>query len=393
VTPARDIDLLDISHYTANADHAIFRKLREEDPVHLNEGPDGVRFYALTRYDHVCAIARDHLHFINGKGTQIRDKRAEGHGAPSVHNADQPLHGRLRAPGVGAFRLSLLKHREGRIREVVRDLIAAVPRDENFDFVEKIAVAIPMIVFAEVLGVPQHRQQSLLHWANTMSDVSASDDVQADARRHLFDYFRELAAEKRAHPADDIASALVTAAPEGKPFTDEELDAYFMVLTVAGNETTRFLLTGGMEALLTRPDQLAMLREDPALIASAVEEMARWVSPVLQMRRTAAVNSDLFGTPIEAGTKVVLYFASANRDERAFENAAEFHVDRRNNRHVGFGIGAHFCMGAHLARLEAKIFLEEFLREIRQAEVVRPAKRAASNWFTGYDNLMLSWAR
>lgn len=393
MTLVRDVDLLDLTHYTAKADQDLFRKLRDEDPVHFNEGPDGVGFYALTRYDHVSAIGRDHLHFINSKGTQIRDKRAEGHGAPSVHNADQPIHGRLRAPGVGAFRRSLLEQREGRIREIVRDLIHAIPQNQPFDFVEKIAVAVPMIVFAEVLGVPQSRQQDLVNWANTMSDVSATDVVQADARHHLFDYFRELAAEKRAHPGDDIASVLVNSDVGGAPLTQEELDAYFMVLTVAGNETTRFLLTGGLEAILDRPSQLEKLRQDPSLIPSAIEEMARWVSPVLQMRRTATEDGDLFGTPIKAGTKVVLYFSSANRDERAFADADQFHVDRKNNRHLGFGVGAHFCMGAHLARLEAKIFLEEFLREIRHAEVVVPSTRAASNWFTGYDDLTLSWSR
>ncbi|MYL99751.1 cytochrome P450 [Novosphingobium sp. FGD1] len=310
-----------------------------------------------------------------------------------MHNADQPLHARLRAPGVGAFRRSLLERREGRIREIVRDLIDATPKDEPFDFVEKIAVTIPMIVFAEVLGVPQSRQVDLVNWANTMSDVSAPDVIQADARHHLFDYFRELAAEKRAHPGDDIASALVNADLGAEPLTKEELDAYFMVLTVAGNETTRFLLTGGLEALLTSPGQLDQLRSDPGLIPSAIEEMARWVSPVLQMRRTATEDVDLFGTPIKAGDKVVLYFASANRDERVFEDAGQFMVDRKGNRHLGFGVGAHFCMGAHLARLEAKIFLEEFIRDIRDVHVVSPSTRARSNWFTGYDNLMLRWSR
>lgn len=393
MTDICDIDLLDITHYTSKTDHALFRRLRDHDPVHYNEGPDGVGFYALTRHDHVSAIGRDHLRFINGKGTQIRDKRAEGHGAPSVHNADQPLHARLRAPGVGAFRKSMLEHREDRIRQIVRDLIDAVPQNQPFDFVEKIAVAVPMIVFAEVLGVPQERQQDLVQWANTMSDVSAADTVQADARCQLFEYFRELAAEKRARPGDDIASVLVNADIGGAPLSQDELDAYFMVLTVAGNETTRFLLTGGLEAILERPEQLAKLRSHPGLIPSAIEEMARWVSPVLQMRRTATVDCDLFGTPITAGTKVVLYFSSANRDERVFDAADEFHVDRKGNRHLGFGVGAHFCMGAHLARLEARIFLEEFLQQIRHAEVVTPATRAASNWFTGYDSLELSWSR
>jgi cytochrome P450 len=166
-----------------------------------------------------------------------------------------------------------------------------------------------------------------------------------------------------------------------------------MVLTVAGNETTRFLLTGGIEALLERPDQLALMHRDPSLIPSAIEEMARWVSPVLQMRRTATEDCDLFGTPITAGTKVVLYFASANRDERAFEDADQFRIDRKSNRHLGFGVGAHFCMGAHLARLEAKIFFEEWLKDVKAPEIVEPSKRAASNWFTGYDHLKLSWSR
>lgn len=387
------IDLLSLDHYTSKRDHILFRELRDTDPVHINPTPEGDHFYALTRYDHVTEIARDNLRFINSLGTQIRDKRAEGHGAPSVHNADQPLHSRLRAPGVEAFRKSALERREDRIRQVVRQLIDDAPEGKPFDFVSAIAVKLPMIIFAEVLGVPESEQHLLVDWANMMSDVNVSDAQQADARHHLFAYFRELSEEKRRNPADDIASALVHALPAGRPLTEEELDAYFMVLTVAGNETTRFLLTGGIEALIERPDQLRMLRADPALAGSAVEEMARWVSPVLQMRRTATEDHDLFGTPITAGSKVVLYFSSANRDERAFDAPGEFRIDRKPNRHVGFGVGAHFCMGAHLGRLEARIFLEEFLREVRSVEIVSPSERAPSNWFTGYTGLSLRWKR
>ncbi|MEL6877173.1 MAG: cytochrome P450 [Pseudomonadota bacterium] len=388
-----EIDLLELAPFARGKEHAMFAKLRKHAPVHWNRGPDANSnpadgFYALTRHAHVSQIARDHRRFISGKGTQIRDKRAEGHGAPSVHNADAPIHARLRAPGVAAFTRSAMKRHEDWVRGVIRQLIANAPQGEPFDFVERIAVTIPMIVFAGVLGVPEERQGDLVRWANTMSNVRAADADQAAARAKLFAYFRELVAEKRAAPADDVASALAAS-----NFSDEELDAYFMVLTVAGNETTRFLLTGGLEELLRHPGQVQHLRANSAAIPSAVEEMARWVSPVIQMRRTATEDTDLFGTPIRAGDKVVLYFASANRDERVFEDADSFRIDRKPNPHLAFGVGAHFCIGAHLARLEARVFFEEMLAAMRHIRISHPARRAANNWFSGYETLMVEWSR
>ena len=396
--PCPDIDLLRVEPYAAGEHHALFRRLRDERPVHWNIGPDadtiaGDGFWALTRHEHVLAVARDHRGFISGRGTQIRDKRAEGHGAASVHNADAPDHSRLRAPGVAAFARGAVGRREGWIRDVARTLIENAPEGEPFDFVEGIAIALPMIVFAGVLGVPEERQRDLVRWANTMSDVRVSDAAQEEARSHLFAYFRELLTIKRAHPGDDVATALGEAEGAGAPFTDEELDAYFMVLTVAGNETTRFLLTGGLEALLTEPAQLRRLQAERAAIPGAVEEMARWVSPVIQMRRTATRATDLFGTHIAKGDKVVLYFASANRDERAFDEPDRFRIDRKPNPHLAFGAGAHFCMGAHLARLEARVFLEELFALTSDIRLVAPAKRSANNWFSGYDELIVEWRR
>lgn len=388
-------DLLAVDAFAAGQEHALFRRLRDADPVHWNRGPDASMdssdgFWALTRHGHVSAIARDHRGFISGQGTQIRDKRAEGHGAPSVHNADAPMHGRLRAPGVAAFARSAVARREDWMRDVIRALIMAAPCGEPFDFVERIAVTIPMIVFAGVLGVPEERQRDLVAWANRMSDVAATDEEQGEARTALFTYFRELIADKRVTSGDDIATALAHAQGDD-PFTDEELDAYFMVLTVAGNETTRFLLTGGLEELLKHKDQVAHLRATRSAIPAAVEEMARWVSPVIQMRRTAVRDQDLFGTPIRAGDKVVLYFASANRDERAFVDADRFLIDRTPNPHLAFGVGPHFCMGAHLARLEARIFFEELLALRSRVRVIEPATRSANNWFSGYDRFIVEW--
>ena len=397
-TVLQDTDLLPVAPYAAGKEHTLFKRLRDTDPVHWNRGPDadtvpGDGYWALTRYEHVSAVARNHRDFISGQGTQIRDKRAEGHGAASVHNSDAPAHSRLRGPGVASFARSAVGKREDWIRSVIRALILDAPEGEPFDFVEQIAVTIPMIVFAGVLGVPEDRQRDLVGWANLMSDVRACDDEQASARAHLFAYFRELIDAKRRDPGDDIATALAEADGSGAPFTEEELDAYFMVLTVAGNETTRFLLTGGLEELLKHPAQVRHLRDNADAIPTAVEEMARWVSPVIQMRRTATRNQDLFGTPIRAGDKVVLYFASANRDERMFELADQFRIDRKPNHHLAFGVGAHFCMGAHLARLEARIFFEELFAIMRDVRVVEPAQRSPNNWFSGYERLMVEWRK
>lgn len=391
-----DIDLLALEPFAQGREHAMFRQLRDHSPVHWNRGPDvesiaGDGFWALTRHEHVSSIARDNWRFISGKGTHIREKRAEGHGARSVHNADAPAHSRLRTPGVAAFMKSAVGRREDWARQVIRTLIHEAPRRQPFDFVEHIAVNIPMIVFAGILGVPEERQRDLVGWANLMSDVTAADAQQADARAHLFAYFRELIAAKRVRPGDDVATALAEAEGGGGPFSDEELDAYFMVLTVAGNETTRFLLTGGLEELLAHHDQVRKLRDDRSAIPQAVEEMARWVSPVIQMRRTAIEDCDLFGTPIASGDKVVLYFASANRDERVFNMPGQFRIDRKPNPHLAFGVGAHFCMGAHLARLEARLFFEELFDATGEIRIVEPARRSANNWFSGYDRLMVEW--
>jgi cytochrome P450 len=386
-----EINLLDVELYRQRRQHDAFRVLRDQASVHFNPEPDGPGFYALTRHEHVRAVAFDAKRYCSGRGTQIRDKRAEGRGAPSVHNADPPVHGRLRAPGLQALRASLGPELEARVRRIVRDLIAVVPRHEPFDFVARVAVRLPMIVFAEVLGVPSADQEKLVDWANTMSDIHATDEEQAHSRAQLFDYFRQLTAEKRKHPGSDIASRIVAVSRRGDALTDEELDAYFMLLTVAGNETTRFLIASGLEQLLLQPDDLVRLRRQRELVPGAVEEMLRWVSPVVQMRRTATVDCELFGTPIRTGDKVVLYFASANRDERVFNDADQFLIDRHPNPHIGFGAGPHVCLGAELARLEARAFFEEFLDCIEDCMLCEPGDPLPSNWFAGLTRLRLEW--
>ena len=165
-----------------------------------------------------------------------------------------------------------------------------------------------------------------------------------------------------------------------------------MLLTVAGNETTRFLLTGGFAQLLRQPDQLVKLRANPKMVPSAIEELCRFVSPVTHMRRTAAADLDLYGTRVPKGAKVVLWFASANRDERQFTDPDRLHIDRSPNAHVGFGMGAHFCVGAHLARLETRLFLDAFLARIQKMELLAEPERLPSNWFTGWTSMKVRWS-
>ena len=389
--PPVDIDLLDIRLFQERREHDAFDRLRALETPRLHPEPDGPGFFPLTRFDHVWEAARDNDTFLSGMGTQIADKRAEGGGVPSVHNADPPLHTHLRGFGRRALTRDLLEARREQVRATIRGLLERTPRDTPFDFVEAIALPVPMAVFGEVLGVPEADRERLVALANTMSSVTASEAEQASARSALFAYFRDLAARKRAQPGDDVASMLVAPDEQGNVLSDEELDAYFLLLVVAGNETTRFLLAGGLEQLLLEPDTLARLRSEPALVPSAVEEMVRWVTPVIHMRRTVARDTTCFGIEAPAGSKFVLYFSAANRDPAAFDEPGRFLIDRAPNRHVGFGAGHHFCLGAYLARLETQLFLEEFLQVIGHCELVEPGKRLPSHWVAGLESLVVRW--
>lgn len=382
-----DIDLLDLTPFSASRDHLLFRELRGRDAIHFNPEPDGPGFWSLVRYDHVASAARDNVRFLSGFGTQIKNRRAEGDGHPSVHNSDPPLHGTLRNIVLPCLSRASIMKREARIAEITRTLIEGVERDAAFDFVERIAVKLPMMVIADVLGVPAEDSEALVDWANLMSDVRASNEQQATARSELFRYFRLLSEHKRNHPADDVATALVAAGMH-----EEALDAYFMLLTVAGNETTRFLLTGGLAQLIRQPGEFARVAQDRTLIDRLVEEMCRFVSPVAHMRRTTAEAIDLHGVSLPKGSKVVLWFASANHDERKFGDPDRLVLDRTANAHLGFGLGSHFCVGAHLARLETRLFLNAMFDAVRSLELLAEPQRLPSNWFTGWTSMQVRWS-
>jgi cytochrome P450 len=386
------IDLLDVRLFVERREHDAFRILRRDAPVYFNPEPNGPGFHAVTRHADVLEIVRDPERFSSASGTQIADVRAEGAGFPSVHNSDPPLHGKLREIGQPGFRKKRLVDLEPHIRRTVRALLDAAPRGEPFDLVEAISVKLPMTVISDLMGFPIELRDDIVIRANTMSDTGATPAEKTTAREWLFREFHKLSAKRRAEPQDDLASELAQGRLDGEQLTDAQLDPFFMVLTVAGNETTRNLISGGYEALCETEGGFERLRRDPSLIATAVEEMVRWVSPIVQMRRTATQDCEIAGTPIRKGAKVVVYFASANRDEAEFEYADVFDVGRRPNFHVGFGQGPHLCIGAHLAKLEARVFFEELTQRFETFKMHGPSERLPSFWFAGTTKLVAEWS-
>jgi len=389
---AASIDLLDVRLFAERREHDAFRVLRREAPVHFNPEPGGRGFYAVTRHRDVLAVVRDFETFSSASGTQIADVRAEGAGFPSMHNTDPPLHGKLREIGQPGFRKKRLDDIEPYVRRTVQTLLDKTPVGEPFDLVELVSVKLPMTVISDLMGFPLELRDEIVVHANTMSDTRATVEEKTNARAWLFNAFHDLTAKRRESPQDDLASELSRGRLDGELLTDAQLDPYFMVLTVAGNETTRNLISGGYEELCADPTNFERLRGDPALIPTAVEEMIRWVSPIIQMRRTTTTDCEIAGVPIQAGSKVVAYFASANRDEDEFPEALVFDIARRPNFHLGFGQGPHFCIGAHLAKLEARVFFEELTARFRNFRMHGQSERLPSYWFAGTTKLIAEWS-
>ena len=386
------INLLDVNMFVEGREYDAFRRLRDEAPVYFHREPDGPGFHAVTRFDDVVDVVRRPLVFCSGGGTQIQNRKAEGHGTASVHNSDPPYHTQLRNAVLPSFRAGLMQDLTPKIRATVQRLIDDCPRGEPFDFVAHFAVKLPMMVIGDLMGVPAADQPDMVNWANAISNVLASEAQQAEARQALFQFFRRLVALKRREPADDLATILAKADIDNRPLTESELDAYFIVLSAAGNETTRFLLSGGLEQLCLAPEHMEFLRRSPQRLPVAVEEMVRFISPVMQMRRTATQDCEIAGAPVRRGDKVVVYFASGNRDERKFSDPETFRPSRNEGLHMGFGNGIHFCIGAHLARLETQIFFEELFQRTGEVSLAGRGERLPSYLFHGHTRLPVAWS-
>jgi cytochrome P450 len=381
-----DVDLMDLDAFVEGREHELFAHLRERSPLHFNTEPDGPGFWSLTRYEDIKWAGQNARLFSSAGGTQIQDRRAEGSGTPSLHNMDAPRHLELKRVLADRFNpRGVERHQAERSGLVVDTLLDQALDAGEGDLVELVAKPLPLMVFGTWLGIPSSDLLLVIDWVDILGSLEDPEyvtdpDTGTRARTELFDYFTKLIEERRAAPRDDLISALVTAQPGGAPLRLDELLPYLLLVMFAGNDTTRSLVSWTAVTFSDLPDQWNALCSTPELVPSAIEELLRWSTPIYCMRRTATNDFERHGQHVRTGEKVVLWWPAGNRDPDAFPDPARFDIARSPNKHLSFGWGPHFCLGAHLARLELATLLRRMIERGVQFEVTGDPVRLRSNF-------------
>ena len=406
-----DIDLTDLDRFAQGFPHEVFTRLRREAPVWFHPprsdtpGDDG--FWVLSRYGDIAAAASDPETYSShtggpreGGGTLIEDL-PEGFAGVLLNMTDGRAHQQFRSLLTPALSPRALAALEEELRARARRIVAAAVERGRVDLLTEVAAELPLQAAAGLLGVPQEDRGLLIEWADaTLDHRSEGAELAADASARLFAYGDELIERRRREPGDDLMSLAVHGTVEDldaepgaggsvprRPLRTDELQLLFTLLAAAGTETTRNTIAVGLAALSERPEDWAALRDDRSLLPGAVEEMLRWASSTPYNRRTATRDVELRGQQVRAGDRVTLWWASANRDEEEFEDPFRFDVRRTPNRHLAFGHGAHFCLGARLARVEIRLLLEELLAAGASVALDGPIEWTRSNKHTGVRHL------
>ena len=391
--------LVDAAGYAIHGyPHEAWRVLRRESPVHWCV-PLGYRpFWAITRHADVRHISTHPDTFRSEPRTILFPESLElmtGGVAPrTLVNMDPPEHRDYRALAAPFLKPSAVRSLETAVRAITVDLLdRQADAGDSFDFVFDFAAYHPLKVICGVLGAAAEDEPLVLRIANTVFGIEDPDYLPqlSSLALEMMEYYRRIKDDRLAGPTDDLYSALVHATVGGEPIGDVELVSYFLILTSAGHDTTRNAIAGGMHALLQHPEQLERLRADPALCSSAADEIIRWTSPVIQFCRTPVIDVEIAGTTIRAGETLALFYPSANRDEDVFDAPYAFRVDRDPNPHLGLGVGEHYCLGAHLARLEIKVLLEELVPRLEHVELAGPVERTAASFVGGIKHLPIRW--
>jgi cholest-4-en-3-one 26-monooxygenase len=388
--PRREGIALTEGTFFADDPHPHFDWMREHAPLYWD---DAGQVWGVTRYADLLAMEKDPQTFFSSGG--IRPHQTP---MPNMVDMDDPAHKQRRGLVSRGFTPRRVQEHEPRIREICVDLIERAQACGEVDFVADVAAWLPLIVIGDLLGVDPADHARLLAWSEAMIQGDGTTDPDKLLRAttafgEYLTYQREVLVDRRANPRDDLISLLVHAEVEGVRLTEDELLMESLLILIGGDETTRHVLSGGMYELLRDPEQLQLLAREPARIPAAVEEMLRWVSPIQNMARSAACDVALHGQLIEAGHKVLLLYPAANRDPTVFRDPHRFDVTRSPNNHLAFGIGAHFCLGANLARLELRVFFEELVKRmpgVRLANNEAPPRRP-SNFICGIDRLPVQW--
>jgi len=397
-------DLKDPDLYQHKDFWEAFRQLRAEDPVYWNPEAEGSGFWAITKYDDIEMISKNPKLFSSARemgGHRIFNEyelESDATDATMI-SMDPPVHSayrRMISPGFVPRRIVNMEERiRARVTRLIDEMIAKHPNGEA-DFVSSIAAPLPIEVLAELFGVPEADGPKLFEWSNATvgeddPELRVSDEYMRQCVAEMAMYAARLWEERAEKPGEDLISMLVHSRVNDEPMTFPAYIGAFILLVVAGNETTRNSISGGLMALSQHPEQKQKLLDDPLLIPSAAQEIVRWVSPVLHMRRTATEDTELRGKTIKRGDKIVMWYASGNRDEEAWPDADVFDVTRYTRKdartHISFGAGQHFCLGSRLAELQLKVLYEELLARLPDIEVAGEARRLRSNFISGIKDM------
>ena len=401
-----DVDLYDPDSFVDGVPHEMFATLRREAPVYPHPHPEGGRFWCITRHADLVTVNRDNHTFSSWRGaTNIDTPPAEALEQTRLMmlNLDPPEHTKLRKIVNKGFTPKTIRDLMEHLQQEAAAIVGEAVERGEVDFVADVACELPLIAIAEFLGVPREERKTIFDLSNRLigfddPEFQTSYEDASIAATDMFLFAQSMADRKRAEPGDDIVSALLHAEVDGHSLSDLEFNMFFMLLAVAGNETTRNAISHGMLALLEHPEQARRLVDDPSLMDSAIEEILRWASPVMYFRRTTTAPVTVGDVVIPEGEPVVFWHISANRDEAVFDDPFRFDIARYPNPHsaqqVAFGGGGpHFCLGANLARAEIKVTFEALLPHLAGAELVAPPRRLRSNFINGIKEMRVRFER
>lgn len=393
------VDLSDGKNFAHGFPHDFFTWLRHNEPVYWHEPtaatPDGEGFWVITRHADVDAVIMEPRKFSSDKGgtrtaggTTIKDELSAGN---VLNQTDDPHHRRLRGTVNKGFTVKAIAGLEGELRSRTRTLLRGIERGKRFDFANRISREIPTQAICIVLGVPEDDRLMLADLVDRGIEAVSDAVIAIEYTKKIRRYAQGLIEKKRAVPEEDIFSTIVHAQfePDGAALSDHELRSFFGLLFPAGAETTTRSISGGLLALLERPESWRRLESDSRLMKTAVEEIVRWTTPSCYKRRTATEDVEIGGKKIRAGDKVTFWEMSANRDEEVFDRPFEFDVARSPNPHLGFGAGVHFCLGSSLARLELKVVFEELMASGLRFELDGEPQWTSNNRLVGLKALPL----
>ena len=384
--------------------HAALTHLRTRTPVAWVDVPNYKPFWAITKHADIMAIERNNTLFTNSPRpvlmTAEADEQQAAIGISTLIHMDDPQHRVVRAIGGDWFRPKAMRALKVRVDELAKRFVDNMMESGNeCDFVQEVAVNYPLYVIMSLLGLPESDFPRLLKYTQELfgnDDAElqrgTSKEEQMTALLDMFQYFNALTASRRADPTEDLASAIANATIDGEPLSDIDTVSYYVIIATAGHDTTSAVISGGLQAMIEHPDQLARLRDNPTLMPIATEEMIRWVTPVKEFMRTAREDTTVRGVPIKAGESVLLSYASSNRDEDVFDDPFRFDVGRDPNRHNAFGYGVHFCLGAALARMEVNSFFSELVPRLESIELAGDPRHIATIFVGGLKHLPIRYS-